>query len=599
MARVYRYHAPVRDPEVWETAPTLLRKRRRKISREAYLLAADHSTITDAAGTRPIEEYQDLQVSSAVTLTQREADLIALANPGMRPPNALEDIHPWLPHRSFVPDSKIGYRSLHQVLEKYGTHLVTASAFCDMKWNTVCNALRRKTAWDSRFFSAWHLPIQDVFVLEETRPGRAVIALDVNAMYSACMQQPIPHPASLSYVELHRPHRTGQTLAVGLYRCRLSSPTTGFIRRHNPFTVFYNGKRLRAPVNEEIEVDLNEFEIAYFERHFTNIFLVDGVVSHKVVPHPLAKQARRSFSCRTNFRYQGNKALSGREKFLATLLSSCASRPGETTAVFPSHRMAMNHLARTLGISPPDDEPRSAVESWISRHKTVIAREASRGTSVTAVNLDDGSACHMLGQRIVARGRIHLLELMEKVLAFGPNVEICYVNIDSIHFSLPAEGLEEVLSYLRDEASDDMGGFKIEAVAHNGLWLEPGRYWLYNEQIEKFRNRSIGDGRNPFKDTSYHVTSRKVGDLHLPIRTVVRMNKSMSNIRWLSTEADGLVRQHLIPIGTRTTFAEYLEMIDSRGRGSTLERLEAFQALRRRMERSCPAASGQDLVPSM
>jgi len=577
MNRTYRFHNPGKDAR--ETKPFLLRKRKRLRDHAFHYVAADDSTITDADGTRPIEAYRELSASAILTLTRHEADLIAMANPGARPPAVLEELHPWLPYRAFVPDSAIGYQSLRSVIARFAPKLYSTTAYCDQMWNTICNTLRRKTPCDERFHLAWHLPIQDVFILEEKRPDRIVIALDVNAMYSACMQHDIPHPAAMRRMEYGRDHSSGERLAAGLYRCRLSGPKTEFIRRHNPFTTFFCGRRLRTPLNEEIEVDLNEFEIAYYERHFSRIHLVDGVVADKLVPHPLAREARRAFARRRNYQMQGNKPLAGREKCLAMLLSSCGSRPGRSSQRFSGYSDAMMYLSDSYGISPPADEPTAATEAWIRRTKRLAMSWTTEGAVVVGPKRGDPSTCHMLGQRTVAHGRVHLLELMERVLALGPDTDICYANIDSVHFTVPSTRSDEVLTHLRADASDEMGAFKIEAVTQHGLWLEPGRYWLYSNGVEKFKNRSLGDGDHPFRDRAVYVTSRQIGDLHIPIRVTVRMDKSMSHLRTLHQDNDGIVRQRLIERGSEASFSETLNLLENSRASATALRLDAFRAL--------------------
>lgn len=588
VSRTYRFHGPGKDAH--EAGPFLLRKRKPLRARAFHYVAADEFSITDAAGTRPIECYRELSSARAtLTLTRVESDLIAMANPGVRPPAVLEDLHPWLPYRAYVPNSVIGYQSLKSVLARFGPRLFSNAAYCDEMWNRICNSLRRKTVWDERFHLAWHAPIQDVFLLEERRPDRTVVALDVNAMYSTCMQQGIPHPAAIRHIECGRDYRAGEQLSAGLYRCRLSGTKTAFIRRHNPFTAFFCGRRLGAPLSDEIEVDLNEFEVSYFERHFSRIYLVDGVVADKVVPHPLAREARRLFACRRNYRTQDNKPLADREKVRATLLSSCAGRPGRSSQTFPAYTDAKAYLAERYGISPPADEPAAATEEWVRRAKRLALSSTDEGVEVVGPKLGDPSTCHMLGQRTVAQGRVRLLQLMESVLALDPDVEICYVNIDSVHISVPSTRSQAVLTCLNEIASDEMGAIKIEAVTRHGLWLEPGRYWLYSvDGVERFRNRSFGDGHQPFRDRSVYVTTRQVGEMHIPIRATIRMDKSMSHLRTLHEDIDGVVRQRLVERRSDGSFSEILELLESSRASATARRLEAFRSLQLLMTSPVP-----------
>lgn len=583
MSHVFRFHGPTKLPPSQNA--TLLRKRKRFEADAPVLVGADFSSCTDAAGTSAIETFQDRPVQRTATLTRRESDLIAIANPGSRAPAALEDDHPWLPNKPFLNNSVASFDMASSLLRRYGGHLVSAAAYCDEKWSTICNSLRRKNGLDARFYTAWHLPIQDVYVLEERRPDRTVIAIDFNGMYPSCMQHPFPKPSSLRRERYDRPLQSDEDLPCGLYRCVLDGPTTEFIRSYNPFRSFFSGRHLRAGLSEPITVDLNEFEVDYYRRHFRNIHLIDAVVSDSKVHHPLAKEVRRSFARRRNYKAQGNKSLADREKYLATLMSSCANRPTRSRRTFGSRYEALAWLEESYGISPPEDEPEIAVDTWLRGRKGVNVNWSDDGVTVDAPDLQNGSACFLLGQRIVARGRTVLLGMMEKVLELSPGVQITYTNIDSVHFSLPTEHLDQVMRALNADASEEMGSFKIEAVTSHGLWLEPGRYWLYSDVVEKFRNRSVGDRQSPFRDHATYVASRQIGDLHIPIKASVRMDRSMSDVRALVEDPQtGLRRQQLIEVDSATTFTTVLDQLTQNQKRCTRARIAAFAALKQSLE---------------
>lgn len=596
MSRVYRFHGPsnVAMPD----RPLLLRKRKKQAPERLYLIGADTSSISDHTGTRAIETYAAAD-GRTVTLTRREVDLIALANPGIEPPAALEELHPWLPECRFLNDSAASLRAAHAIVRRFGRHFVSAPSFCDEKWNTICNALRQRNIYDARFYSAWHLPIQEAHVLEETNADRSVIAIDFNGMYPSCMQHDFPKPSALHLVHLNRNFDPSEVLTTGLYRCVLHEPSTDFIARHNPFRSFYSGRHLRAQLNEPIAIDLNEFELAFFSRHFRRIHLVEAVVSNETISHPLAREVRRSFARRKNYRHHGNKTLADREKFLATLMTSCASRPSKLRRTFETREEAMAHVQSHYGIDVPADEPEAATNIWLDGRKGVKVHHGDNGVDVRGPALQNASACHLLGQRIVARGRIILLEMMERILGRAPDVQICYTNIDSIHFSLPTIHRDSVVDWLERQASDAMGSFKIEAITPHGLWLEPGRYWLYSDtEIVKFRNRSIGDQQQPFKDHAIHVAGRRIGDLHVPVRMTLVMERTMSPSRSVEPDgADRLVRQRLIEIGDNTTFTDVMGMLEHNQRQAIPARMNAFKALRKKIDISRNAASVREEMP--
>ncbi len=256
----------------------------------------------------------------------------------------------------------------------------------------------------------------------------------------------------------------------------------------------------------------------------------------------------------------------------------------------------MEYVRSHYGIDVPVDEPEAATDIWLDGRKGVTVHHGGNGFDVRGPALINGSACHLLGQRIVARGRIMLLEKMERILDRAPDVQICYTNIDSIHFSLPTIHRDSIVAWLEREASDEMGSFKVEAVTQHGLWLEPGRYWLYSDsEIVKFRNRSVGDRQRPFNDHSIHVANRQIGGLHVPIKMTLDLERTISPLRSVDTDGkENQTRQRLIEVGENTRFSYVLDEIERNQRLAIPVRMQAFRRLRERMMPSCTAASVQE-----
>jgi hypothetical protein len=177
-----------------------------------------------------------------------------------------------------------------------------------------------------------------------------------------------------------------------------------------------------------------------------------------------------------------------------------------------------------------------------------------------------------------------LLEYMEKLTTYSPDLELCYCNIDSIHFSVPASQVDGALSLLRERTSSDMGDLRIEAISRHGLWLEPGRYWLYDDAVSKFSNSGIGDGVQPFKEKRIGVSTRKIDGLHVPVRLSVSLANSMSDIhglRWDSVA--GLFRQRSAEVTAGMAYGDVLEMLEGNRREAIPVKLQAFQLLKQRL----------------
>jgi len=581
MGEIARFHLIPQQQAELKTQRLLKRKSKPKKNR--ILIAADQAFIFCGRKKTRIENFRDLPAASYLTLTQMEADLIALANPGQRPPRSIEKLYPWLPIQVYVENAEQNFTKLKSVMRKFEKHFFSPTEYCNKLWNTVCNAIGEKTNLDRKFYAAWHMPVQDCFVLEEKRPDRVIVALDFNGMYPSCMQQNFPKPSQLRFKLFNRNYKAGEQLSAGLYRCELYGIQSNFIQKYNPFRTFFAGRHLRPSLSKPLTVDLHEFEIPFYQRHFSKVHLLDAVVSDVNIPHPLAKEARRLFARRKHYKNNGNKALADREKFLSTLLSSCTQRPLRQRIECSSYLNAEHYLKENYGLSSASDDPSGLDAVWLRRGKGVKVEEVGRKIKLNVPDLDDGNACYLFNQRIVARGRVVLLEMMEKITSVSPDVEICYVNADSIHFSIHNKDKQAAMDRIYPFVSEELGGCKIEAVVTGGLWLEPGRYWLYTDKIQKYRNKSIRNRKEPFKDHAVHVINKRLGELNFPIRLSISMQRSMSGLR--SIEHDpytGLKRQKLLEIDENTPATEILEQIERNFRHGIPIRMNAFYELSRR-----------------
>lgn len=562
-----------------------LKKKKQQSAPSWFFLGVDAEFFCDEHGRRSLTTFACPSNQISLTLTQREADLIAFNNPGQRPPKALEVIFPWIPPQKYLGNAEDEYNLLISVIQKYSAHFISSTNFCNLRWNTVCNSVRMVNSLDARFYSAWHLPLQDAFVLEETRPDRTVISIDYNAMYAACMQHMFPNPGALRLVKFNRELMPDEPLVPGLYRCRLGGEISQFIKKYNPFRHFLSGRYVGFSLECEISVDLNEFELDFYKSHFSKIYIEDAVITEELIVHPLALESRRSFSRRKNFKSQENKVLADREKFHMTLMASSTNRPNKQVHKFSEFKSALNFTRQRFGIWPHQSEPVAAVENWLSGKKSVSFFRGKNNIFVNMPALYDGSACFSLSQRIIARSRIIVLKQMEKLNSFASSIEICYCNIDSIHFSLPSNLLPLVFDRLLTNVSDKMGDYKIESITANGLWLEPGRYWLYTKNIEKFKNKGVSDGLNPFKERKSYIVIRNIEGLHIPIFASISMANTLSDSKGLMPDSKtGLNRHHFLNISNSFEYKHVLDQFILNRAQVIQHKMTAFYKLKKRLK---------------
>jgi hypothetical protein len=565
-----------------ENKKILLKRKKQKSSPFWYCLSADSDFLCNEKGLLPLTSYIFDDGKIPLTLTRREADLIAVNNPGKRPPDVLEEIYPWLPKKKYLANAEKGYKLLTSVLKQYAKHFISPTNYCNQKWNTVCNSLRMVSSLETRYYSAWHLPIQDAFILEECRPNRAVISIDFNSMYAFCMQGTFPDPGAFRVLTFNRELKSNELISIGLYRCKLSGKRTDFIRKYNPFRSFFSGRYLGTSLECEISVDLNEFEIEFFKKHFEKIYIEDAIVTDKTIAHPLALEARRSFSRRKNYTSQENKELADREKFFMTLMASSTNRPNKYIKKFAKFEFALDFIKDHFGIWPSQSEPVAAVEKWLSGKKSVAIFQHDQNIAVSMPILYDGSACFSLSQRIIAKSRITMLEKMEHIINYTPSIEICYCNIDSIHLSIPSNELTEVLQKLEPNLTDKMGDFKVKTITSYGLWLEPGRYWLYsNNTINKFKNKGVSDGINPFKEYKIYIVNHNIDDLHIPVKTSISIANTLSDAKGLTQDlATNLYRQSHPKISKNIDFKQVLSQLKQNRTEVIQKKLAALHQLK-------------------
>ena len=130
-----------------------------------------------------------------------------------------------------------------------------------------------------------------------------------------------------------------------------------------------------------------------------------------------------------------------------------------------------------------------------------------------------------------------------------------------------------------------MGDYKIESLTANGLWLEPGRYWLYTKNIEKFKNKGVGDGVNPFKERKSYIVSRNIEGLHIPIRATISMANTLSDSKGLIPDSKtGLNRHHFLKISNSFEYEHVLDQFILNRAQVIQHKMTAFYQLKERLK---------------
>lgn len=560
--------------------------KKRKIGRGKLppAIGVDDKTVATASKVYSIHEAPAL-IANCCVLTSREASILIKKNPLLSPPMVLEEMFPWIGDFLFYNNSVRSREVCLGILRRYGKHLVPNATYASLRWNAFCNKVGMKSTLDSVFYFAWHTPIQGAYRFRESSPRRSIVAIDFNSMFGSCMQQLFPAPSKLENIEVSSAYFKGMSLPLGLYRCILRGKMSAMLGALSPFRIYLNGRHISFTSDTEIEVQLNEFEIDFFARHFEEVFVCEGVGSKETVTHPLARQAKQLYAERMCYRRQGNTAMERLTKQKLTLLTSCTQRPGQVSRRFSKLCDALSFIEKEYRIFQLPGEPLSAFLSNLTKNRSVTLQMLADGVEVTGPDVSGRSCCNLFSQRIVALSRIKVLELVENIMKSLKNVEICYCNIDSIHFSYSREDREDVLNWLEMKSSERMGGFKIEALAESGLWLEPGRYWLYGDgKVVKFGNIGISRADGAFGEVRLFRALRQVRDLHIPITGRVHMSRLLS-------DSSGIVRNSLgeeihapVKLNSSFDFWDVIRQLAKNRITAIPEKIAAFQKLKSHFE---------------
>lgn len=350
--------------------------------------------------------------------------------------------------------------------------------------------LRSKNGLDGFFARLSPAPYQEAFRLSEERTDRAVLALDFNSMYGACMQGPFPDPASLRYRDHRGEEYSGTWQGTGMFRVRMAGPVGDFIARYHPFRIALYGDRFPFRLEQGIDVEtlVTDNELSFLARHFRSVRILESITSRNSIVHPLARDATRLYRHRIRAGAQGQCV---RERILklqiAALHSATVQRRHRTTH-FRTIEECLAYIARTFQLEFPaawttGERLRALRRMGIA---SVVIGESGVRARVRYPHAPD--SLHSLGSRVIANARLRMLQLLEQLCGLG--ADICYVNTDSVHVSVERTRVEAVLESLAESSGSEMGALRVQCVADAGFWFEPGRYWLFAEgKVVRFANK--------------------------------------------------------------------------------------------------------------
>lgn len=419
---------------------------------------------------------------------------------------ALEKELPFLENIKFISDAKRNYCYLERRFSKcralYGRPFSYYSGYF---FNKIAKKIKRISVLDQQFALTQPGGIQEVFKLTDLRENRRIITYDFNSMYPSCIVNTLfPDPSSLRYREFNCVYNGKQNIGYGVYHVLLIGPKDEFIKKFHSIKYYYLLKPYSFQINDDdvIETLLHTNEIEFYAKHFQEIKIIEGVYSENGIRHPLANAIKKLYKRRLAAKKNNNKEIESYIKKQLTICCSATKMSKKITYTLkPKDIDAIFDYLEMLGIDIPEHMPRSIfLHKVTSRNKFSFVNDGDKIIFKSPCYLG-ANQVSTFASYLFAEARVKMLNTLEYIMNFKECLpEICYVNVDSVHISVPTEYAEKLKKYMiegkladttedKEKNTPQLGKLKLENEVDKGIWMSPGRYWLIKEnKLENYVN---------------------------------------------------------------------------------------------------------------
>ena len=363
--------------------------------------------------------------------------------------------------------------------------------------------LRFKNDTDPFFAFGLHGGYQEVFKIREERKDRAIIAFDFNSMFPSCMEGSFAEPKSITYTYKNINFSDSAEIENGLYRVILKYPLNENIKKYHPFRLNNVGESYHFNLGDEDEIEtlLFKSEIEEYSKYFRETKIIEGLSSKRNIKHPLYNEALSLFKKRKHFKEAGNKTMSNYYKLLLVMLHS-VTNPRKQKKINFKNLEELIIFARKKIVFDLDGvmDDRNILKLLI-KHKRFSIDKKKDGYQLTLPFHAHHNSVISLSAQIVANSRVKVFQTINRFIRHS-GVELCYINIDSLHISIPKCEVDAFLKKHRNILTDEIGNLKIQCIADKGFWFDVGRYWLYkDEQLIQYKNVNFNSpaSKTPYK----------------------------------------------------------------------------------------------------
>ncbi len=434
-------------------------------------------------------------LKNLMVLTYRERDLILekLSNFG-KSVVVFEGMYPVFSNVRYTSDIQVMYEellSLEKAIKGFGIRNDRLSKQCsELNRYKIERKIRYKNNLDKYFGFAYKGGYQEVFKVREERKDRVIIAFDFNSMYSDCMKGEFLKPKEIKYKKINSKDVELKNLSPGLYRVNLINPINTTFNKIHPFKYTRNNKSYSFEMEkyQTIEILLFKNEVIYYSEFFERTLVLEGFVSEKAMPHPLFKDAQKSYKKRLLSRVSNNSVLEKLHKLKLVYMHSSTNPVRMKKFCSSNIEYICGYLSKNYMLNDCKDSCGESYLRSLSKSKYFDFKKNKDEYNVCAIDFSHRDCIYSLSSQVLANSR---LKIIKTAMSFSnqKSVELCYSNIDSIHISIIKENVSGFLERNKDLISDDMGDLKVQFFADRGYWFDTGRYWVFKgSRLVSFKN---------------------------------------------------------------------------------------------------------------
>lgn len=375
--------------------------------------------------------------------------------------------------------------------------------------------IKNKSSYDEIFAHAYIPPYQEVFRFFDFREERAIISLDFNSMFADCMAGEFLEPESIYFENIDSTlPKSNELIEIGLYHVILKRPKSKFFQEYHPFKFTQLGLSLKfkADSSSEIETQLFNFELDYYKKFFDEVYVISALRAKRVIGHPLYSESRRLYKLRSRAQKANKQSLAKSYKLQLAMLHSATNRKTEKKFTYKSFYDLLSTLNKELHLTLDEHTPYLVKSSPLL--KKIKITNNDKDTASLQWNSINSESIYSFSSQIVARSRLKIFQTLEAFNNFE-GLDICYVNTDSVHISIPASRRQEFLTAYSDFIGSDIGKLKVQCMADKAVWFDVGHYFLIKGgEVIQWSNVGLNHKGNnqPFLDYRERYSSVRIDD---------------------------------------------------------------------------------------